>query len=350
MKKIAALFLIVLYTTSTYACTTFLLTSKGKHYFGRNYDFVTGTGMVMINSRNVIKNAFTTAASAAKFSWTSRYGSITFNQFGKDFPQGGMNEKGLVVELMWLDETRYPQSDARPGLTELQWIQYQLDNFSTIAEVIASDKTIRIDGARSAPLHFLIADANGSVATIEFLNEKMTIHRGKDLPFPVLTNSIYADAVAKNKSANAGQIFTDNSLQRFTTACKLIDQYKNTDEKENPVDYSFKVLNEVAQKGFTRWSIVYDIHNMKVFFLTDQQADRKSINIDKIDFSCSAKSLALKIYNDKKGDVTSQFALLDFNSNKQIISQAAEESKSLVNVSEKSINARADYFNTLKCQ
>jgi choloylglycine hydrolase len=26
--------------------------------------------------------------------WTSRYGSITFNQYGREFPSGGINEKG----------------------------------------------------------------------------------------------------------------------------------------------------------------------------------------------------------------------------------------------------------------
>ena len=43
-----------------------------------------------------------------------------------------MNEKGLVVELMWLDGTTYPQPDERPSVGVLQWIQYQLDNYSTI--------------------------------------------------------------------------------------------------------------------------------------------------------------------------------------------------------------------------
>ena len=61
-------------------------------------------------------------------SWVSQYGSITFNQYGKEFPTGGMNEKGLVVELMWLDGTIYPQPDERPAIGVLQWIQYQLDN------------------------------------------------------------------------------------------------------------------------------------------------------------------------------------------------------------------------------
>ncbi|MBD0332992.1 MAG: linear amide C-N hydrolase, partial [Chitinophagaceae bacterium] len=168
MKKAIALLFLSLYASFTYACTTFLLHNNGQYFFGRNYDFVTANGLVVINSRDVKKSVFGSSA-AAPLSWTARYGSVTFNQFGKEFPQGGMNEQGLVVELMWLDGTQYPETDQRTGLSELQWIQYALDNCATVAEVIGTDKQIRIEKT-SAPLHFLVADASGNAATIEFLN------------------------------------------------------------------------------------------------------------------------------------------------------------------------------------
>jgi penicillin V acylase-like amidase (Ntn superfamily) len=31
---------------------------------------------------------------------------VTFNQYGRNFPSGGMNEAGLVIELMWLEGSR----------------------------------------------------------------------------------------------------------------------------------------------------------------------------------------------------------------------------------------------------
>ena len=54
-------------------------------------------------------------------------------------PFDGINEAGLVVEVLLLPETVYPEPDARPTVSLLQWVQYQLDNFSTTDEVIASD-------------------------------------------------------------------------------------------------------------------------------------------------------------------------------------------------------------------
>src|SRR5215470_657433 len=190
MKKIFFITLIVVALTSTSsACTTFFITKNGQMVFGRNYDWITATGIVCTNLRGLQKTSMP-MQDGKKLSWVSDYGSITFNQYGKEFPTGGMNEKGLVVELMWLEGAKYPKPDDRPAVNVLQWIQYQLDRSAMVDDVIASDKIVRITG-KDTPLHYLVADAGGHVATIEFLDGKMVVHRGKELPFAVLTNSTY---------------------------------------------------------------------------------------------------------------------------------------------------------------
>jgi penicillin V acylase-like amidase (Ntn superfamily) len=91
------------------ACSTFVLKSGKNLVFGRNYDWAIGFGLVIVNKRNLVKRSnLNSGASANSLQWTSKYGSITFNQYGKEFPMGGMNEAGLVVEVMWLEETRFP--------------------------------------------------------------------------------------------------------------------------------------------------------------------------------------------------------------------------------------------------
>src|SRR6185436_5175860 len=97
------------------------------------------------NLRGLFKTSMQTS-DGKTISWVSKYGSITFNQYGKEFPTAGMNEKGLVVELMWLDGTHYPQKDQRPSVDVLQWIQYELDNSATVEQVIKTDATLRIKG------------------------------------------------------------------------------------------------------------------------------------------------------------------------------------------------------------
>src|SRR5215204_1851506 len=211
---------LLLFSEGANACTTFFINQNGKMVFGRNYDWVSGSGMVNTNLRGLAKTSFP-MQEGKTISWVSKYGSITFNQYGKEFPTGGMNEKGLVVELMWLDETKYPSADKRPAIGVLQWIQYQLDNCATIDEVIATDKKLRISATGTTPLHYLVADANGNAATIEFLNGRMVVHKGNDLAFPVLTNNIYDESVKAHKNSSVNG---NNSLERFSEACTMIQK------------------------------------------------------------------------------------------------------------------------------
>ncbi|HVG42417.1 MAG TPA: linear amide C-N hydrolase, partial [Chitinophagaceae bacterium] len=144
MKKILAIFFLLAFLYSqTMGCTTFFLQKQGQMVFGRNYDWVTATGLVNTNLRGLAKSSLPIGGGSI-LRWTSKYGSVTFNQYGKEFPNGGMNEQGLVVELMWLSDSRYPAADNRPALSVLQWIQYQLDNCESVEEVIVTDKNLRI--------------------------------------------------------------------------------------------------------------------------------------------------------------------------------------------------------------
>ena len=346
MRYLVSFFVFCFLNYQSYGCTTFMIEKDNRFYFGRNYDFATGNGIIVTNRRGQAKRV---SDSLDGLQWTSRYGSLTFNQFGKDFPQGGMNEKGLVVELMWLDDTRYPSPDARPGVGGLQWIQYQLDNSATIEDVILTDKIVRIDGSKSAPLHFLIADAGGNAATIEFLYGKMVIHKGGALKYPVLTNSTYSKALV-SKDTKSEQAFTDNSLARFLTACSMLDHYKQSSETADPVDYGFLMLEKVAQKDFTRWSIVYDISAGKIIFNSKDAREKKEIKLSDFDFSCNGPVLALDININLKGNVRDSFAELSYDHNKAVIERSALECRSVINIGEAMITSHADYFNLVNCR
>src|SRR5258708_28633340 len=135
MKRIALIFSVALASLlgviNAFPCTTFVMQGDGHIYFGRNLDWDWESGLVIVNQRNIKKTAVVMPGNAPA-QWTSKYGSVTFNQFGQEMPYGGMNEAGLVVENMWLDETKYPAPDSRPSINLLQWIQYQLDNCRTV--------------------------------------------------------------------------------------------------------------------------------------------------------------------------------------------------------------------------
>ena len=107
------------------ACTTFMLSRGGEHVVGKSYDWFMGQGLVIVNKRGVAKQSLPAKPGDRAAQWVSRHASVTFNQYGREFPAGGMNDAGLVVEVMWLDSSEYERADRRPSLNELQWIQYQ---------------------------------------------------------------------------------------------------------------------------------------------------------------------------------------------------------------------------------
>ena len=83
---------------ATQACTTFTFkTPDGQIIYGRNFDFPSGLGHVHLNYRGVEKFSFV-APPEKSTSWISKYGSVTFNQNGRELPYGGMNEAGLIIE------------------------------------------------------------------------------------------------------------------------------------------------------------------------------------------------------------------------------------------------------------
>ena len=348
MKQILSLIILFL-TFPAFSCTTFFINRNGQLIFGRNYDWVAGQGMVNTNLRGLSKTSF--AHDGSSIRWVSKFGSITFNQYGKEFPTGGMNEKGLVVELMWLNDTKYPSPDQRPGVTVLQWLQYQLDNNSTVSEVIQTDSKLRIS-AYDVPLHYLVADASGDVASIEFLGGKMVVHRGKDLPIAVLANNTYANSwdAVKNVYGASNVSLRDNSDARFAKACKMVKEFQDQNLSTPVVDYSFKILNEVSQGDHTKWSIVYDLVAKKIYFKTLKYPQVKSVEFSAFDFNCTANAKAFDMNQMTTGTISDKFVSYTPDFNRKITEATVKASRGEVNIRKEEMEAWLEYTEMIKCK
>jgi choloylglycine hydrolase len=299
-----------------HACTTFCMTSGGSVLFGRNYDFDFGRGVLLANPRGLLKTGFATNGPT----WTARHGSVTFNQFGRGFPMGGINEAGLVVELMWHEKAEYPAPDQRGAVGVLEWIQYQLDTASTVDEVIASDGRVRIQGG--TPLHYLVADRSGRAATIEFLGGRLLPHTGDRLPVSVLANDSYAESLAFWRGRNGRRAGGSGSHERFARAADALSTVKRGEPAS--VDRAFAVLQDVAQKS-TRWSIVYDQTQRVVHFRTDQHAAVRSVRLDGLPFGCGEGVKGIDVHAPVAGDITA--ALGDFSEaqNRELVTKSYAE-------------------------
>ena len=289
----------VLLADGLHACSTFCIHLGGRTFFGRNYDFEIGDAMVMVNPSGLQKKAFQTHGAK----WTAKFGSITFNQFGRDNPTGGMNEARLVVELMWLDEARYPDADKRAPLGVLEWIQYQLDTAATVDDVLTSDRRVRINGR--VPLHYLVSDGSGRAATIEFLHGQLVAHVDDKLPVAVLTNSTYRDSLEFLATRQGKVPGRNGSKDRFARAAMRIEELERSPVAD-PITMIFKVLDNVAQAN-TRWSIVYDQTKRAIYFRTDAQRAIRSVSLDAFSFACWDGVKLLDIDTRMEGDVAKKF-------------------------------------------
>lgn len=345
------LVLLVILPQSLTPCTTFCFREAGGWIYGRNFDWHTGHCLIMVNKRGVSKIADSPVGhNPAK--WVSKYGSVTFNQYGREFPLGGMNEAGLVIECMWLRPAQYPAADARAELSELQWIQYQLDNCATVAEVIDGDETVRIAADGPAPLHFLVCDAEGEAAAVEFLEGKMVVHTGKDLPVTALTNSTYDQSIGLYREVDEKKrievLDTANySLKRFVWAGQGVRR-RGARAVGSPVDHAFKILEKVAVRR-TVFRIVYDVKNRRIYFRTRENSGIRFFAVDRFDFSCRTPVKILDIAGAGEGDVTGLFSNYSLKANEDLIRRSFSETGFLRSVPESQRRARAQYPDTLPC-
>lgn len=325
--------LTILISLVVYPCTTFVIHKKNHILLGHNFDWITGTGLLIVNPRNIEKTALVDS-SENPVKWISKYGSMTFNQVGRDLPFGGINEQGLVVEQMGLNSTIYPSKDRRYAISACQWIQFQLDNYSTVEEVMSSDTLLRIVDAISK-FHFLIIDRFGHAAAIEFLDGKMVCHTSKDFPVQALANSRYDESLSCYN--HNGDIQSDRSLYNFCTAAHQSD-IPDFGANDSTIDYAFRALHAVSQGLGTKWSIVYDITNMKIYFKVFEtptivgenkifvkqpyNPKMKVVDFKGIDFNCTNAAKALDLDCPYEGIMNEHFVNYSTNLNKEFIVKA----------------------------
>jgi penicillin V acylase-like amidase (Ntn superfamily) len=345
IRAVAAFALgLVTLATPPRACTTFCFEHDGGLIFGKNYDWAVGDGLVVVNKRGVAKRSFTNGST---FGWTSRFGSITFNQYGREFPSGGINEEGLVIELMWLDDTEYPAPDERAALPNLQWIQYQLDNAATVDEVIASDRNVRMTG-RTARIHFLVADASGNTAALEYLGGKMVVHHGENMPYRALTNDTYQRSADYARTFNSvTHEMSRSSLDRFAVSALTVTRGIGADVE--PVDAAFDLLARVSQGEYTQWSIVYDIPAKRVYFRTRTNPAVRWIDAEKIDFNCASPVLVLNMDDAGAGDVTGEFSGYTLQANRALVGASFAKTEFLRQVSSRELDALARFPEETRC-
>src|SRR6201996_4729540 len=240
--------------------------------------------------------------------WVSKYGSVIASGYDISTTDG-MNETGLVANVLWLAESTYPKYDGKsPGLSLAAWAQYVLDNFATVQEAVeALEKqpfTIVTDNVpgqdRLATLHLSLSDAGGDSAIVEYIDGKQVIHHSRD--YHVMTNSpIFEKQLAQNEywKQIGGTVMlpgTNRASDRFARASFYVNAIPKSENPTEAIASVFSVIRNVSVPfgittpdepniSSTRWRTVSDQKRKLYFFESALTPNVFWVDLNKFDLS-----------------------------------------------------------------
>jgi penicillin V acylase-like amidase (Ntn superfamily) len=298
------------------ACTAMRFECDGHLLVARNHDWPFGEGMLVVNKRGIEKKGISAVKPA---SWVSKYGSVSFVQFGREIPFAGMNEEGLTVDILQLLDAQFPDADRRASVNAIQWLQYQLDTAKEVSEVIDSLRDIR-----PAPLmasfekvHYFVTDASGDVAVIEFLDGKAVVHHGTAPTQCALANTCWDESVEHLGNASLGH--AESSLCRFDRAVGAICDLPAGISNDERIDYAFESLDCVAQERLTQWSMVYEPKEHRISFQTAAAPQRRWIDLDDLQFDPETPVQILDVNSKHSGDLLTHLEPYSSGANQMLV-------------------------------
>jgi choloylglycine hydrolase len=292
-------------------CSAFLREGPSGPVMGKSYDWDDERGLVLVNKRGVEKRALVLSPGQTPATWRSRLSSLTFNQYGRELPNGGVNEAGLAVEVLVLPDTAYEQPDGRSVVTELGLVQYLLDQASTTPEAVELARKVRVAPV-NARLHYFLCDAQGACAALEYLRGGLVVSTADGMPVRAATNSPYAASIHMLTAPGAK---TRGSLGRFA---RLAGQVRDASQRD-PVADAFAVLDSVRFEDSTQWQIVYELRARRVHFRSLRHPSVKTVALDGFPPACNEPVLMLDVASDRSGDVASAFVPYREEANRALV-------------------------------
>ncbi|MDZ7581654.1 MAG: linear amide C-N hydrolase [Deltaproteobacteria bacterium] len=241
------------------------------------------------------------------FKWTSKYGSVIASVYEAG-TSDGMNETGLVANLLFLVETEYPsaEGDPRPPLPISAWAQCVLDSFATVEEAVAEMRdapfravmVVAPNGAEG-DIHLSISDPTGDSAIFEYIGGRLVIHHGRE--YQVMTNSpVYDEQLALNAywKEIGGTIMlpgTNRAADRFARASFYINATKQSADPREAVASVFSVMRNVSVPigisapdrpniSSTIWRTVADQKNRAYYYEDSLSPTIVWVDLKRIDF------------------------------------------------------------------
>lgn len=161
-------------------CTTFVAgTPEGGRLFARNLDLPPAPSMMV---RTQPESGYASLSMA----------NLSFLGFGDGYlPEGllksfpalaapyvaldGVNEKGLAVAVLMLNQTPTRQETGKKGITTTVAIRMMLDKAASVQEAVELLKQYDMKASADSDYHFHLADSSGGSLVVAYVNNEMQL-------------------------------------------------------------------------------------------------------------------------------------------------------------------------------
>jgi hypothetical protein len=238
-----------------FGCSLFSASGPGGPLFGRNFDWEPNPALVLHTDP---PDGYA-SVSIVDISYLGVGADPSGDPAVLDAPRlpfDGMNERGLFVGLAADESATLTPDPAKPTVGGVRIIRLVLDAAATVDEALAVFGRHNLDFDGGPPLHYLVADATGASAVVEYVDGRMSVVRG----------------------GAAGQALTNIRLSGVPEGQRRLDRRYAvaTAALESGIadrDAALRVLRDVAQPH-TRWSAVYEPRTGAVSVVAGQRWEK----------------------------------------------------------------------------
>jgi penicillin V acylase-like amidase (Ntn superfamily) len=326
---LAALLVGLFSASSAIPCSRVLWDSgTGQVFVGRTQDWTERTNSAFrVYPRGIERRG---AVATNPHRWTSKYGSLALSAYDEGTHEG-VNEKGLSAHALYLaGETDFGKRDPKmEGIGIMQWVQYYLDNYATVAEAVEAQKSFAfqiepliLPNGFPTLVHVSLSDKSGDSAVIEYIGGKARIYHDKR--FTVMTNEPTYDKQIENlrqyRTFGGDKPLPGERTpsDRFVRAAYYANGLPKTTDRAEGAAYMFSVIRNVSvpfgspdpnkpNVASTIFRTVQDLTGGRYYFESTYAPNVVWVDYGKLDFSKGSGERELQV--EKKifslsGDVT----------------------------------------------
>ncbi len=171
------------------------------------------------------------------------------------WPFDGMNECGVAIAMAAVSSSTTPFDSSRPTYGPLKIIREILDHAATVEEAIAIFGSANVLMTGGVSLHYLVADAHGQAALIEFWERELHVLRNVD-PWLCATN--YRLCLFPEEER-------PGVCWRYDIASRVLSDVNGILSPGGAMALLEDIQQETSDhQGDTQWSVVYGLRSGEI--------------------------------------------------------------------------------------